>query len=305
MRSFVPIVLSLILGTALSHELVTPLEKDEQQDHQLRRQLCNPSATTYKTSFAVFEDIKVVLNICVSTVEWFGIWPAGSNPATNPAVNWQYTCGGQFCASPQNTGGFLFALNENTEGSSSWPLRGTYDVYYHSATGTVSGPRITVGGASSPVAPAPAPVAVPAPAPTPASSGSCSPSIQVDGSCYNIGSQITATFKTCGTAVEWLGIYTAGSAVTSPARNWQYACVGQACASAQSAGTYRYGFDGNTQGAVNWPLNSGNYQIYYHSSVGTLASSTFTISSNCGNTSGSGTSAPNFRALWAPEEQEN
>jgi len=299
MRSFVPIVLSLILGTALSHELVTPLEKDEQQDHQLRRQLCSSTVSTSKTTYAVGEDILVTLNICQSNVEWFGIWPVGANPATSPAVNWQYTCGGQSCASAQSVGAFIFGMNAQTEGAGGWPLSGTFQVYYHSGFGTVGGAQFSIGSASSPVAPAPAPVAPPAP--TPATT-TCSPSIQVDASCYNSGSQITATFVTCGAGVEWLGVYSAGAAATSPALNWQYACVGQSCARAQSAGAYRYGFDSATTGASSWPLSSGTYQVYFHTSAGTLTSSTFTVSSNCGTTTGSGTSAPNFRALWAPEE---
>jgi len=307
MRSFVPIVLSLILGTALSHELVTPLEKDEQQDHQLRRQLCTPSASTDKTNYGVGEDIRVTLNICQASVEWFGIWQVGTSPGSSNSVNWQYTTGGQSNNGAQSAGGYIYAMNGNTEGSSSWPLVGNYQVYYLSSRGPVIGPQFSIGGGSSPVAPAPSPVAIPtAPAPTPASNpGSCNPSIQVDASCYNPGSQITATFVTCGAGVEWLGIYYAGAAVTSPARNWQYACVGQSCASPQSAGAYRYGFGAGTTGASSWPLSSGTYQIYFHSSVGTLVSSTFTISSNCNSASGSGTTRPLFRALWAPEEQEN
>jgi len=267
MRSFVPILLSLILGTALSHELVTPLEKDEQQDHQLRRQLCSNTVSTTKTSYAVGEDVLVTLNICQSRVEWFGIWPVGSNPATSPSVNWQYTCGGQSCASAQSVGAFRYGMNFQTEGAGGWPLRGTYQVYYHSVFGTVGGQQFSIGSA-------------PAPAPIPATT-TCSPSIQVDAFCFNSGSLITATFVTCGAGVEWLGVYSAGSAVTSPALNWQYACVGQYCARAQSAGAYRYGFDSRTTGARRWPLSSGTYQIYFHSSVGTLMSSTFTVSRNC------------------------
>jgi len=169
MRSFVPIVLSLILGTALSHELVTPLEKDEQQnkrsfgnipvepvvvDHTLRRQMCTPSVSTTKTSFAVGEEVLVTVNICQSAVEWFGIWPAGSNPTSSPAANWQYTCGGQSCASAypvgQPVGGFRYGFNRSIQGAGGWPLSGgTYQVYYHSVFGTLGGQQFSIGTSTS------------------------------------------------------------------------------------------------------------------------------------------------------------
>jgi len=136
----------------------------KQSNHLRSRRLqCSPSASVTKGAFAAGEDILVTLNICQPATEWFGIWPAGTAPGSVPAVNWQFTCGGQSCASPQNVGGYLFGLNGNTvsRGSSTWPLpSGSYIVYYNSAFGTFSTATFSVVGGSSPSVPAaPIPVA--------------------------------------------------------------------------------------------------------------------------------------------------
>lgn len=162
MRSFVPIVLSLILGMVLSQELgVTPLEKDEEHG-QLRRKLCSPSIFLNKSNYAPGETIQPTVSVCAYAVEWFGIWQAGTNPYTASALNWQYTCGGQTCAYPLNPGLYIYDLNW-LSGSNFWPLPyGSYQVYYNSAFGSLIGPQFTVGapthfrpvgtGTSAPVA---------------------------------------------------------------------------------------------------------------------------------------------------------
>jgi len=107
--------------------------------------------------------VQVIINICqASGAEWFGMYQAGSNPASAPAVNWQFTCGGQSCARPQNVGGYLFGMDGNTVsiGSSSWPLPGgSYIVYYHSAFGSFPTATFSIAGSggSVPVAQTPAP----------------------------------------------------------------------------------------------------------------------------------------------------
>jgi len=245
------------------------------------------------SSYSSGQKIFVTITICSSATEWFGLWPAGTSPGSANSVNWQYTCGGQSCARAQSTGTFRFELSGATVGSQSWPLSGSFQAFYISATspGIVSGPTLSIGSSSTPIFnPVPAPVTAPAPAPS-----SCRSAIAVGKTCFTTGEQISATFTTCGSGTEWIGVYSSGSSVSSPALNWQYACVGQSCARAAVAGTYSYGFNAGTTGAASWPLGSGTYQIYFHSSTGTIFSSTFTIATSCTST---GSRRPVFRTLW-------
>lgn len=165
MKSFIPFLLSLFfLGSALSQELISPVDEGH-------RGLCSPAISTQKASFAVGESIKPTVTICSPVaVEWLGIYQAGSFPPGANAANWQYTCGGQACKSPQETGTFIFEMSGPTAGALAWPLpEGSYQVFYMSGSGVVPGTTFTVGSAPAPLTspPTPSPTPPPTPPPTP------------------------------------------------------------------------------------------------------------------------------------------
>lgn len=168
MRSFVAVLFSLLVAPTLA-ELIGPYnvtEIDQAEHGNLRRRACSPSVSLTKGGYGSGEQVQVILNICQSTgYEWFGIYQAGANPGSSPALNWQFTCGGQACAAPQNLGGYLFGMDANTVsiGSASWPLpNGSYVVWYHSAFGSSVSSAFTIGGGGSAAVPAPAPAPTPA-----------------------------------------------------------------------------------------------------------------------------------------------
>jgi len=157
MKSFVVALFALLCGHSLA-ELIGPYnvtgnDQASTQHGNLRRRLCSPSVSVTKGTYASNEQIHVVINICQkSTPEWFGIYVAGTVPGRAPAVNWQFTCGGQSCFGPQNIGGYIFGLDGNTisTGSSSWPLpSGSYVIYYHSAFGSFSTATFSIGSGPS------------------------------------------------------------------------------------------------------------------------------------------------------------
>merc|ERR1711935_1152430 len=133
-------------GTALSQELITTIEKGH-------RGLCSPSIQADKSSYVSGESIKPIVTICSSNVEWIGVYVKGTYPGSANAVNWQYTCGGQTCATSQSVGTFQFEMFGPTAGSMGFPLpNGSYQVFYMSAAGVISGGSFTYGySVASPV----------------------------------------------------------------------------------------------------------------------------------------------------------
>merc|ERR1711935_686911 len=110
------------------------------------RGLCSPSISADKTAYFSGESIKPIVTICSSAVEWIGVYAAGGFPGSANAVNWQYTCGGQTCATAQNTGTYQFEMFGPTVGSMSFPLTtGAYQVFYMSGSGVISGGTFTYG----------------------------------------------------------------------------------------------------------------------------------------------------------------
>lgn len=169
MRSFVTFLFVLLWASSLAEELTAQPEihpaiveivdqpaadADQSNLRQRRRRQCSPSVSLPKESYEAGEEVKVIINICqASSPEWFGIWPVGTSPGSSSAVNWQLTCGGQSCDSPQNIGGYIFGMNGYTvsTGSSTWPLpSGSYLVYYISTLGIVSSPAFSIGAAGGP-----------------------------------------------------------------------------------------------------------------------------------------------------------
>ncbi|CAJ1946363.1 unnamed protein product [Cylindrotheca closterium] len=325
MRSFLPLLASLLLGATLSSALdedsqqqylrtnsiveggyvgpprlpadfipsdvdvkVTVLEQETIEARKL--QTCTPTVLVQQSCYST-SDVKIIaeVKICSGVPdEWLGIFhPTDTGFAS--ALNFQYTCGGQACGGAtgppdffQSPTTYLYEFNAQTTGSEGWPLPvdSGYRLWYHSKSGSYGSNSFSVGNCGGPVVAPPTAPPPTAPPPTAPSTPACSHSVSVNQNCWGLGQTITATISTCGNNVEWVGIWDAGTGSFRASYNWQYLCGNQGCNSRISAGTRTYSFSSATAGSVNWPLPAGRtYQLYFHSTFGTIASQTFQVTS--------------------------